>query len=324
MRYGSTFVFNRHPMTFCGGDAWLLRVCLVTCLAGFLIAPALKAQLYTGSVTGVVTDPSGGSIPSAKITLVDVNKGYSFTATTDATGRYLVRLVPPGSYKITAEASNFERESKDGVNVDVSQNVSLDFALKVGTTIDTVEVKADTVQLQTEDAVTGQVVNRKFVNDLPLVDRNFTNLAYLAPGVTETNAPGTKNSQGGINFNSNGSRNATADVLIDGATASNSDQNSGLNNVLYTPSVDSVEEFKVQQANFTAEYGFSAGALINVVTRSGTNQFHGSVYEFFRNSVMDANNWFNNKNGQPIAALKRNDFGGSIGGPIRKDKTFFF
>ena len=329
MGYESTFVFNRHrrlehQITLCGVNAWLQRVCLVACLAGFLIAPVLKAQLYTGSVTGVVTDPSGGSIPSAKITLVDVNKGYSFTATTDATGRYLVRSVPPGSYKITAEASNFERESKDGVNVDVSQNVSIDFALKVGTTIDTVEVKADTVQLQTEDAVTGQVVNRKFVNDLPLVDRNFTNLAYLAPGVTETNAPGTKNSQGGINFNSNGSRNATADVLIDGATASNFDQNSGLNNVLYTPSVDSVEEFKVQQANFTAEYGFSAGALINVVTRSGTNQFHGSVYEFFRNSVMDANNWFNNKNGQPIAALKRNDFGGSIGGPIRKDKTFFF
>ena len=224
-------------------------------LATLFLGPPTLAQLYTGSVTGVVTDPSGGTIPSVKITLVDQNKGYSFTTTTDATGRYLVRSVPPGTYKITAEASNFQRETQDGVNVDVSQNVSIDFALKIGTTNDIVEVKADTVQLQTEDAVTGQVVNRKFVNDLPLVDRNFTNLAYLAPGVTETNAPGTKNSQGGINFNSNGSRNATADVLIDGATASNFDQNSGLNNVLYTPSVDSVEEFKVQQANFTAEYG---------------------------------------------------------------------
>jgi Carboxypeptidase regulatory-like domain/TonB dependent receptor len=307
----------------CGWTRDYWRFFLFLVVLSFVAHP-LPAQLYTGSVTGVVTDPSGGIVPSAKITLVDQNKGYSFTATTDATGRYLVRSVPPGTYKITAEASNFQRESQDGVNVDVSQNVSIDFALKIGATSDVVEVKADTVQLQTEDAVTGQVVNRKFVNDLPLVDRNFTNLAYLAPGVTETNVPGTKNSQGGINFNSNGSRNATADVLIDGATASNFDQNSGLNNVLYTPSVDSVEEFKVQQTNFTAEYGFSAGALINVVTRSGSNQFHGSVYEFFRNSVMDANNWFNNKNGQPIAALKRNDFGGSIGGPIRKDKTFFF
>jgi hypothetical protein len=289
----------------------------------FVPRPAL-AQLYTGSVTGVVTDSSGATIPAVKITLVDQGKGFSFTATTDNTGRYLLRSIPPGTYTITAEAPNFEKETQENINVDVSQNISVDLALKLGSVNDVVEVKTTSVQLQTEDAVTGQVVNRKFVNDLPLVDRNFTNLAYLAPGVTETNAPGTKNAQGGINFNSNGSRNSTADVLIDGATASNFDQNSGLNNVLYTPSVDSVEEFKVQQANFTAEYGFSAGALINVVTRSGTNKFHGSVYEFFRNSVMDANNWFNNKNSQPIAALKRNDFGGSIGGPIRKDKTFFF
>ena len=107
MGYGSTFVFNRYRMTLCGANAWLLRVCLVACLAGFLIAPVLKAQLYTGSVTGVVTDPSGGSIPSAKITLVDVNKGYSFTAPTDATGRYLVRSVPPCSYKNTAETCTF-------------------------------------------------------------------------------------------------------------------------------------------------------------------------------------------------------------------------
>ena len=304
---------------------WTVGSWLSVLLLGalFLVPPTL-AQLYTGSVTGVVTDPSGGTIPGVKITLLDQNKGYSFAATTDATGRYLLRSIPPGTYRITAEAANFQKESQDGITVDVSQNISVDLSLKVGSVNDVVEVKASAVQLQTEDAVTGQVVNRKFVNDLPLVDRNFTNLAYLAPGVTETNAPGTKNAQGGINFNSNGSRNATADVLIDGASASNFDQNSGLNNVLYTPSVDSVEEFKVQQANFTAEYGFSAGALINVVTRSGTNQFHGSVYEFFRNSVMDANNWFNNKNGQPISALKRNDFGGSVGGPIRKDKTFFF
>jgi len=290
----------------------------------FLLSPATRGQLYTGSVTGVVTDPSGGSVPGAKVALLDEEKGYAFNAVTDSNGRYLLRSIPPGTYKIKVEAANFQSQTQDAVKVDVSQNVSIDFSMKVGVVTDIVEVKADTVQLQTEDAVTGQVVNRKFVNDLPLVDRNFTNLAFLAPGVTETNAPGTKNSQGGINFNSNGSRNATADVLIDGATASNFDQNSGLNNVLYTPSVDSVEEFKVQQANFTAEYGFSAGALINVVTRSGTNQFHGSVYEFFRNSVMDANDWFNNKNGNPIPALKRNDFGGSVGGPIRKDKTFFF
>jgi hypothetical protein len=293
-------------------------------LALLFFSPAAQAQLYSGTVTGTVTDPTGATVPSAKVTLVDQNKGYAFDATTDTAGRYSFRSVAPGTYKIRVEAKGFQSEEKFGVAVDVSQNLSIDFSLKVGVATDVVEVNAETVHLQTEDATTGQVVNRKFVNDLPLVDRNFTNLTYLAPGITETDAPGSKNSQGGINFNSNGSRNATADVLIDGASATNFDQNSGIQNVPYTPSVDSVEEFKVEQTNFSAEYGFAGGTIINVVTRSGTNKLHGSLYEFFRNSVMDANEWFNNASGVPIPPLKRNDFGGTVGGPIRKDKAFFF
>jgi len=303
-----------------GAMRWLVALLLV-----FFFSSAAQAQLYTGSVTGVVTDPSGAVVPGAKVTLTDQNKGYSFTATTDpTTGRYVLRSIPPGTYKITIEAPNFQGQTREGIVLDVSQNVSVDFSLKVGTATEVVEVKGAAVQLQTEDAVTGQVVNRRFVNDLPLVDRDFANLAFLAPGIVETNAPFSKSSQGGINFNSNGSRNATADVLIDGASASNFDQNSGINNVPYTPSVDSVEEFKVQQTNFSAEYGFAGGTIINVVTRSGSNQFHGGLGEFFRNSVMDANDWFNNANKVPISPLKRNNFGGTIGGPIRKDKTFFF
>jgi hypothetical protein len=286
----------------------------------FLLPPVAKGQLYTGSVTGLVTDPSGASVPGAKVALVDQEKGYAFNAVTDSTGRYLLRSIPPGTYRIRVEATSFQSQSEDAIKVDVTQNVSIDFSLKVGVVNDVVEVKADSVHLQTEDAVTGQVVNRKFINDLPLVDRDFFNLAFLAPGVVPTNIPGGPST----NFNSNGGRNSTADVLIDGATATNFEQNSGLQVPLYTPSVDSVEEFKVQQSNFTAEYGFAGGTIINVVTRSGSNQFHGNIYEFFRNSVMDANDWFANKNSQPIPPLKRNNFGGTVGGPIRKDKTFFF
>jgi Carboxypeptidase regulatory-like domain/TonB dependent receptor len=311
--------------------AALIRLLSLLLLVFFSLSPGAHAQLYTGSVAGLVTDPSGAIVPSAKITLTDQNKGYSYTATTDpATGRYVLRSIPPGTYRITVEAPSFERTVQTGITLDVSQNITVDFSMKVGTATEVVEVKGAATQLQTEDAVTGQVVNRRFVNDLPLIDRNFTNLTYLAPGISETDATGNcgstscRNAQGGINFNSNGSRNATADVLIDGASATNFDQNSGIQNVLYTPSVDSVEEFKVQQTNFTAEYGFAGGTIINVVTRSGSNQFHGSAYEFFRNSVMDANDWFNNANGQPIGALKRNNFGGTVGGPIRKEKTFFF
>ena len=285
---------------------------------------ALQAQLYTGTVSGTVTDPSSAAIPSAKLTLVDVEKGFSFTAAADSEGRFILRQIPPGTYNLTAEATNFQSQRKDGVKVDVSQNISINFTLKIGQASETVEVTASTVHLQTEDAVTGQVVNRKFVNDLPLVDRDFTNLAFLAPGITESNLGYAKNSNGGINFYSNGGRNSTADVLIDGASATNFEQNSGIQNVPYVPSVDSVEEFKVQQSNFTAEFGFAGGTVVNVVSRSGSNQYHGSLYEFFRNSVMDANEWFANKFGDPIPPLKRNNFGGTFGGPIKKDKTFFF
>lgn len=297
-----------------------IRAALCAALMFFCLS-GVNAQLYTGSVTGVVTDPSGSAIPSAKVTLTDQDKGFVFNATTDNTGRYLLRSIPPGTYKLTVEAANFQSQAKDNIKLDVTQNVSVDFALKVGSSAETVEVNASTVQLQTEDAVTGQVVNRKFVNDLPLEGRNFVNLTFLAPGVVETNAPG---SAGGLNFNSNGSRNSTADLLIDGASTTNFEQNSGLQTLPYEPSVDSVEEFKVQQNNFTAEYGFAGGTIINVVTRSGTNQYHGTLYEFLRNSATDANEWFANMNNNAIPPLKQNTFGGVFGGPIRKDKTFFF
>src|SRR3984893_15014952 len=306
---------------FCDG-ATALKIFLGLVLVA-LCLPALHAQLYTGTVSGTVTDPSGATIPSAKMTLVDENKGFTYNGTSDSDGHYLFAQVPPGTYDLSVETPNFQSQRKETIKLDVNQNVSINFTLKIGLATETVDVVGNAVHLQTEDAVTGQVVNRKFVNDLPLVDRNFTNLAYLAPGVNETNVAGTNNSNGGINFNSNGSRNSTADVLIDGASATNFEQNSGIQNVPYTPSVDSVEEFKVQQSNFTAEFGFAGGTVINVVTRSGTNQYHGSAYEFFRNSATDANLWFN-PNKDPIAALKRNNFGFTIGGPIKKDKTFYF
>ncbi len=290
----------------------------------FFLLPAVPtagAQLYTGSLTGLVTDPSGAVIAGARVTLTDADKGYDFKATTDAAGRYLFRSIPPGSYRLSVGAPGFETARREGIKLDVNQNVSSDVALVVGAATQSVQVTAGAVQLQTEDAVTGQVVNRRFVNDLPLLDRDFFNLTRLAPGVVETNVP---NSSSPVNFNSNGSRNSTADVLIDGASATNFEQNSGQTSAPYTPSVDSVEEFKVEQSNFTAEFGFAGTSIINVVTRSGSNQFHGSVFEFLRNSATDANEWFANKNGDPIPPLKKNDFGGSVGGPIVKNKTFFF
>ena len=287
-----------------------------------VLSTAAYGQLYTGTVTGAVTDPSGAVVPNAHVRLVDEQRGYSSAVETDATGRYLFRSLPPGVYKLTVEAQGFQTQDQPGVSIDVNQNVAVNFSLKVGATTQTVEINASAPVLSTQDAVTGQLVDRRFINDLPLVSRSVTDLAFLTPGVTEvdTSCAGcTAN-----NFISNGSRNSTADILMDGVTVTNFEQNSGILFPLYTPSVEAVEEFAVQESNFSAEYGFTGATIVNMVIRSGTNQFHGSAYDFLRNQKLDANNFFNNAAGIPLPPLRRNNFGATIGGPIRHDKTFFF
>ena len=290
-------------------------LCLLFCTAAW-------AQLYTSTVSGVITDPTGAVIPNTQAKLVDEQKGFSFTATSDSTGRYLFRSVPPGSYKLTILAEGFQPQEQTGLKVDINQNVTVNFSLQVGATSQAVEITGAAPVLSTQDAVTGQVVDRKFINDLPLVSRSITDLVVLTPGVTEVD--NTCNLCTANNFISNGSRNATSDVLMDGVTTTNFEQNSGILYPLYTPSVDAVEEFVVQESNFSAEYGFTGATVVNMVIRSGTNQFHGSGYDFLRNQVMDANNFFNNAAGLPLPPLKKNNFGGTVGGPIRHDKTFFF
>src|SRR5215813_747230 len=294
---------------------------LVALTIAFLAFSCLAtAQLYTGSIAGTVTDPSGAVISDAQIKAVDQEKGFTFTAKSDSSGHYLIRPLPPGTYTLSIDASGFRSERKDAVTLAVNQNASADFTLRVGAASEIVDVTASAVELQTQDATTGQVVNRKFINDLPLVGRGVLDLAYLTPGITEVDT----DCQGCManNFISNGSRNATADILLDGVSSTNFEQNSGILAPTYIPSVDAVQEFKVEQSNFSAEFGFTGATVVNVVTRSGTNQFHGSAYEFFRNEKLDANDWFNS--GNPRPPLRRNDFGGTFGGPIFKNKTFFF
>jgi hypothetical protein len=300
----------------------VVPLCLV--LSFFILAFALpgKGQLYTGSVTGVVKDLSGAVIAGATVTLTDEGKGFSFTATTDNTGRYFFRSVPPSTYYLAVSDSGFKKEERSEIRVDVNQNASVDFALQVGTTSETVNVRAAAPLLSTQDAASGQVVDRKLINDLPLEGRNIWDLTFLAPGVTEVDSSCigcTAN-----NFISNGTRNATADILIDGVTSTNYEQNSGIRVDTYTPSVDAVEEFNVQETNFSAEYGFTGATIVNMVTRSGTNSLHGGVYEFQRYYKTDANNWFNNQQGIPIPGLRQSNFGGTFGGPIVKNKIFFF
>lgn len=297
----------------------LITVVLLILVIGLLPTAAL-AQLYSGALTGVVSDPSGAVVVGAKVTLTDAGKGFNYNATTDATGRFVLRSLPPSDYNLAVEASGFSPFRREKITLDVGQSANIDVTLQVGTAVETIQVTGQAALLATQDAVTGQQLNRTFINDLPLINRAVFDLAYLTPGVTE---PAGQN-RGANNFISNGGRNATADILLDGVTTTNFEQNSGIQVALYTPSVDAVQEFKVQQSNFSAEIGFSGATVVNMVTRSGSNEFHGSLYEFLRNDKLDANNFFSNSAGIGIPPLRRNQFGGTIGGPIKKDKTFFF
>jgi hypothetical protein len=290
----------------------------------FLVIPAFVfGQSYFGTIGGEVTDSSGALVQGAKVVLVDQNKGYTFNASTGADGRYLFTTIPPGLYSVSVQMEGFEKSEHTNIKLNVTENVAVNVQLKVATATQMVQVEAQTQTLATQDAVTGEVVNRRFINDLPLIDRYVMDLTYLAPGVTDMSDT-NHISDTGTNFVSNGSRGASADILMDGASMTNFEPNGGITQATYTPSAEAVEEFKVQQTNFSAEYGFTGASIINMITRSGTNAFHGSAYDFIRNQMTDANNWFANEYGQPLPPLHRHNYGGTFGGPILKNKTFFF
>src|SRR5215469_8160915 len=301
-----------------------LLACIVSFYLLMLLGALAQAQIYAGSITGLVQDPSGALVPNASVVLTDTDKGLTYTAKTDSSGRYVLRALPPSTYNIRVEAAGFRSEIQAGIVLVVNQNLKLDVALQLGKTSETVEVTGLAPVLSTEDAVTGQNLDRKVINDLPLVGRSVFDLALLTPGVTQPAGSTFGSNTMANNFISNGGRNAQADILIDGVSTVGVEQNTAIVNPLYTPSVDAVQEFKVQQSNFTAEVGFSGGTVVNVVTRSGTNDFHGSAYDFLRNDKLNANNFFNNEAGVKIAPVRWNNFGGTLGGPIKKNRTFFF
>jgi hypothetical protein len=283
---------------------------------------ASHGQGYFGTVSGQLTDSSGAVIQGAKVVLTDQEKGFTFNAISDSSGRYLFAAIPPGLYTVSAEVQGFQKAIHKDIKVNVTENATANLTMRIASASETVQVEAQSQALATEDAVTGEVVNRRFINNLPLVDRYVMDLTYLAPGVT--NMDDQCPNCGGTNFVSNGSRGASADILMDGASITNFEPNGGVTQAVYTPSPEAVEEFKVQQSNFSAEYGFSGASVINMITRSGTNSFHGSAYDFIRNQMTDANNWFLNSQNIPIPPVHRHNYGGTIGGPIIKNKTFFF
>ena len=232
----------------------LLRV-LVVIASALTLTPALFGQAYFGTVSGELTDATRAVVTGAKVVLIDQQKGFHFETTSDNSGRYLFRSIPPGVYVVSVQASGFAKTESGRFKVDVNENATSNLILKLGVTSETVTVETAAQAIQTEDAETGQVVNRRFINDLPLIDRNIESLTSLAPGVTEMDDQCPEPCIG-TNFVSNGSRGAQADILLDGASVTNSEPNGGITAVTYLPSPEAVEEFKVEQTNLARNTDF--------------------------------------------------------------------
>ncbi|MDZ4801083.1 MAG: carboxypeptidase regulatory-like domain-containing protein [Bryobacteraceae bacterium] len=290
-------------------------------MATFLAATCGFAQSFTASVRGTVTDESSASIGAAKIVVTDAERGTNFTTNTDETGRFAVTALPPGKYVLAVEAAGFKRFSSGNFSLSVQEQATINAKLSVGDVSTTVEVQGAAAMVNTTISNLGQVIENRYILQLPNLGRNSMSLAYLTPGVVGS---GGRRGDNNTNFSANGSRNSTSDVLVDGVTVTTVEQNSGITDLKFSPSVDTVQEFKMQTNFFSAEYGQTGGAVVNMVTRSGTNNFHGTGYYFMRDAALNSNDWFANRAGRAIPAFHRDQYGGVIGGPVIKNKTFFF
>ncbi|MGH9770317.1 MAG: TonB-dependent receptor domain-containing protein [Candidatus Acidiferrales bacterium] len=282
------------------------------------------AQVDTGAILGTVKDPSGAVMPGAKVTLTSIGTGLTLTATTDSSGNYAFTPVKIGNYRVEAAFHGFQKVDQQNVQVHVQQQVLVNFVLRPGQVTQTIQVTAAPPQLQTENASVGQVVGSRQINNLPLNGRNYTFLAQLAAGVTQGQED-TRGLGSSGSFSANGSRPAQNNYLLDGMD-DNANLVDFLNGTAYVvrPPVDAIAEFKVQTSDYSAELGRSAGAVLNATVKSGTNQIHGDVWEFLRNDAFDAANFFENAGNESKGEYRQNQFGFTLGGPIRKDKTFFF
>ncbi|MHB8655634.1 MAG: TonB-dependent receptor [Terriglobia bacterium] len=292
----------------------------------FMLPGSLLRGQGTNSalLRGTVTDTSGAVVPRATVTITDVATRISTVTATDADGRYIFNAVKPATYALKAEAPGFKTTVVPDLLLRVGAQTDEDMKLEVGTVTQTVEVKATTPLLNTVSPALGTTVSEKYIVDLPLLNRNIANLSYLSAGVTEVSGA-SAGQLGGTVIASNGQRYATAEFRVDGVLASRPEGGEGgTTDVDYMPSVEGLSEFSVQNNNMSAEYGNNGGTVVNIVTKSGGNQIHGSGWYFARRPSMDANDFFSNQGGAPKGKYAHDQYGGSVGGPIKKDKTFFF
>ena len=304
---------------------------LLAGLSCLLLLALAQGTLSAAQLRGTVEDPTGAVIPSAAVKLTNDTTGESGTAATDEFGRYLFNNVRPASYTVRVEAAGFNAVERSGVVLRVGQQADVDIVLEVGAVTTTVEVAGQAPLIDSVGSALGQEVTNRYVTEVPLFDRNVTNLAFLAPGVTQVGGTGGQSGsqvsagQTGTNFVSNGQRNSTAEIRLDGGLTTSPETGEGsTTQAYYQPSVEAVQEFKVQNNGFSAEWGSNGGTVINIVSKSGTNELHGSAYWFARRPSLDANDFYANRAGNPKPEFQRDQYGGSLGGPVVRNRTFFF
>src|SRR5690349_2313039 len=308
----------------------------IAAFAVSIAAPVVHAQTLASTATfsGSVSDSTGARVANASVALSSPEKGITRAFKTDTEGNFSFSLLPAATYTLTVQAVGFRTSKQEGIALEVGQSVSQNVTLAIGST-EQIEVTAVAPLLQTDNANIGAEISTKQVTELPLNLRNVFNFVELNSSVNNASQRQTISSggqQGSADqdvsfFNFGGGYFGTTAFLLDGAW----DASEGWGGVIYVPSPDNVQEFKVQQNSFTAQYGWSTGNVINVVTKSGTSQIHGDVYDYMRNGALDANNYFNNLSGLPRPNSHRNQFGVAVGGPVyipgiykQTNKTFFF
>ena len=295
-------------------------------IALLLAALTAPAQTQTATLRGKVTDRSGAVIPSVQVTLTNTEQDRSWTAASNTEGVYEFVQIPPGKYALSAEARGFKKYQHTGITLEVAQAALLDVALELGSVTETVEVSSQMALLETSSSTLDAVVNHKTAESLPLNGRNVLQLVALTPGINTTRSNrGATSGDGSIvsnAFSANGGRDTSSEIMLDGSPQIVM----GYNQPAYVPTPDALQEFRVQTNSLSAEYGRTGGAVINLVHRSGTKEFHGVLYEFLRNDKFDANGFFNNRNGASKPPFRYNQFGFTLGGPLTpsRQSTFFF
>jgi len=287
----------------------------------------------TGALGGTVTDATGAVLSGATVRVINAATGQVRTATSQTDGRYTVALLPPGSYRVEVAKADFQSAVKPSIRINVAETIRFDVIMQVGSVEQKVTVEASGLIVQTESSSVGRVVNQEVVESLPLVTRNYTQIIGLSPGIEAqvTNASELGRGSGGVSPTQttagtfvHGARSYDNNYQMNGISVNDNEATGGSSGGVPIPNADTIEEFKVQTGLYDAGFGHNAGANIDIVTKGGSNQFHGSLFEFFRNEDLNANNFFFNRAHQPRGVLRQNQFGFTLGGPIIKDKVQFF